>query len=401
MALTPNDIQNHNIKAGGMGGYNKKETDDFLEEIRMSWEATVKENSELKNKVAELSVTNQHYKEQESTLQKLLIKSEQDAEKKLADAQEEANKIIAEAEAQANETITKANSDAENVNAKVQEQVDAAMASTNEERDNIINSANAQAEAIQKEANDKLEEANSKLSVVQSEADEILASAKKESETILADANTKSTSLVSESQAKADKMVKDAEEKSAKIISEAEVKAENMLSDKTAELEGLSKSVEKLDGLYASFKDQFKEMLNKNLKAVEADDFDVKVDGIKVAKEDADAVVAKNKKAVSEANERINAFDSAAEELDDDGLNASGLNFDVERSTTGIIVDDAEAMPSEPAPAPEPTDAKPAAEAKPAVAAPKTGDDYDAFSSLPSMDDINKDSSSPFTFTQA
>ena len=48
--LTPIDIQNREIKSK-MGGYDKKDVDDFLEEIRGSYEGLYKENESLKEKI--------------------------------------------------------------------------------------------------------------------------------------------------------------------------------------------------------------------------------------------------------------------------------------------------------------------------------------------------------------
>ena len=59
--LTPIDIQNREIKSK-MGGYDKKDVDDFLEEIRGSYEELYKENQSLKEKISSLSEGIQYYK---------------------------------------------------------------------------------------------------------------------------------------------------------------------------------------------------------------------------------------------------------------------------------------------------------------------------------------------------
>ena len=76
--LTPIDIQNHVLKST-MGGYNKKETDDFIESIQASYEQLYKENSDLKKKITTLSEGIQYYKQMEGTLQKTLVLAEQTA----------------------------------------------------------------------------------------------------------------------------------------------------------------------------------------------------------------------------------------------------------------------------------------------------------------------------------
>ena len=73
--LTPIDIQNREIKSK-MGGYDKKDVDEFLEEIRGSYEELYKENQSLKEKISSLSEGIQYYKKMESTLQKALVLAE-------------------------------------------------------------------------------------------------------------------------------------------------------------------------------------------------------------------------------------------------------------------------------------------------------------------------------------
>lgn len=77
--LTPVELQNHPLKAG-IGGYKKKEVDEFLSEVCKDYEQLYKENLELKDKLSVLSEGLQYYKEMEKTLQKTLIIAEKTAE---------------------------------------------------------------------------------------------------------------------------------------------------------------------------------------------------------------------------------------------------------------------------------------------------------------------------------
>ena len=70
--LTPADIKNRTIKTT-MGGYNKKDTDEFIASILESFEELNNENKKLKEKLTSLSDGIQYYKNLEDNLQKALV----------------------------------------------------------------------------------------------------------------------------------------------------------------------------------------------------------------------------------------------------------------------------------------------------------------------------------------
>ena len=98
--LTPIDIQNREIKSK-MGGYDKKDVDDFLEEIRGSYEELYKENQSLKEKISSLSEGIQYYKKMESTLQKALVLAEKTSTETQEAAKTQADSVMSEATAKA------------------------------------------------------------------------------------------------------------------------------------------------------------------------------------------------------------------------------------------------------------------------------------------------------------
>ena len=109
--LTPIDIQNHTLKST-MGGYNKKETDDFLATVQENYEELYKENNDLKEKITALSEGLQYYKQMETTLQKALVLAEKTSSETLETANAQAAQIVDEANQQAVDTVTQANAQA-------------------------------------------------------------------------------------------------------------------------------------------------------------------------------------------------------------------------------------------------------------------------------------------------
>lgn len=97
--FTPIEIQNTVLK-GGMG-YNKKDTDAFIQAVLKDYEALYKENLELKDKLSVLSEGIQYYKNMETTLQKALVLAEKTSEETQANAIKKASAIEKEADAKA------------------------------------------------------------------------------------------------------------------------------------------------------------------------------------------------------------------------------------------------------------------------------------------------------------
>lgn len=77
--LTPIEIQNKTFKSGGLG-YDKKDVDQFINEILKNYEIIYRENMELNDKVSTLAQGIQYYKSIEKTIQKALVLAEKTAE---------------------------------------------------------------------------------------------------------------------------------------------------------------------------------------------------------------------------------------------------------------------------------------------------------------------------------
>ena len=136
--LTPIDIQNREIKSK-MGGYDKKDVDDFLEEIRGSYEELYKENQSLKEKIGSLSEGIQYYKKMESTLQKALVLAEKTSTETQEAAKTQADSVMSEATAKAEAMTREAKAEIESLRREAQAQTEITKAKANRELEETRN----------------------------------------------------------------------------------------------------------------------------------------------------------------------------------------------------------------------------------------------------------------------
>lgn len=93
--FTPTDIQEKQFKTGL--GYDKKDVEQFLQDLSSDFSALQKENEELNKKVKEQNETVAYYKSIEKTLQKALILAEKTAQDTRATALRDAEATQKEA----------------------------------------------------------------------------------------------------------------------------------------------------------------------------------------------------------------------------------------------------------------------------------------------------------------
>ena len=101
--LTPVDIANHTFK-GGIG-YDKKDVDAFISQLASDYKELYSSNVELKDKIATLNESLQHYRTIEDSMQKALTLSEKTAEETVNVANDKARQITNEAEIKAEATL--------------------------------------------------------------------------------------------------------------------------------------------------------------------------------------------------------------------------------------------------------------------------------------------------------
>lgn len=97
--LTPVDVQNKVFK-GGIG-FDKKDVENFMGELASDYGMLYRSNVELKDKVATLDESLQHYRSIEESMQKALTLSEKTAEETIIAANDKARQISTEAEKKA------------------------------------------------------------------------------------------------------------------------------------------------------------------------------------------------------------------------------------------------------------------------------------------------------------
>lgn len=108
MNYTPNDLQNLAFKKRFMG-YSEDMVNDVLDKVIEDYTAYIRENVELKDKLALLNEGLQHYKTIEESLQNTLLVAQQTGEDVKKNAYEKAENVIREAELRAQKLINDAN----------------------------------------------------------------------------------------------------------------------------------------------------------------------------------------------------------------------------------------------------------------------------------------------------
>lgn len=96
---TPAELREKVFKSGH--GYDKKDVEQFLNELSSDYEQLLHENNDLKKKVKDLNDSIGYYKSIERTLQKALVLAEKTAQDTKATAIKEADAIEAEAKVKA------------------------------------------------------------------------------------------------------------------------------------------------------------------------------------------------------------------------------------------------------------------------------------------------------------
>lgn len=104
--LTPIDITNRVFK-GGIG-YDKKDVETFMLELSTDYKELYSSNVELKDKVATLNESLQHYRSIEDSMQKAMTLSEKTAEETVIAASDRARQINIEAEMKAESMLADA-----------------------------------------------------------------------------------------------------------------------------------------------------------------------------------------------------------------------------------------------------------------------------------------------------
>ena len=120
--LTLSDIENAVFRRAGRAGYNGEDVDSFLQQVRVSYEALIKNNLEQKEKIALLSSENdslkkenttlstqvQQYRDEEDEIKHALISAQKLGDASIREARHKAEIILKDAEFQAQSVVAEA-----------------------------------------------------------------------------------------------------------------------------------------------------------------------------------------------------------------------------------------------------------------------------------------------------
>ena len=120
MNYTPNDLQNVTFKKTIMG-YSEDEVNEVLDRVIEDYNSYIRENLEIKDKLAVLNEGLQHYKAIEESLQNALVVSQQTGEEIKKNSYGKAENIIKEAEIRAQKILNDANQEVLKVNFEYEE----------------------------------------------------------------------------------------------------------------------------------------------------------------------------------------------------------------------------------------------------------------------------------------
>lgn len=266
--LTPIDIQNHVLKST-MGGYNKKETDDFIESVQASYEQLYKENHDLKEKVTALSEGLQYYKQMEGTLQKTLMLAEKTATETLEASRTKASKVEKESQQKANV---------------------------------MLSSAKAKADAIVSESEAKV---NALLTESQTKADSLLSDAKNKAENLVSEAQQKANNLLANANERVDRVLAEAKKTAGDLVDQTRFSTEHMMDDANHQLSEVSSTARTLIDCYSEYKEQFKAMLHKQLAQLEDPGFMIQVPDLQKTLEKQQVSIAEQQTSLADRLDRM------------------------------------------------------------------------------------------------
>nr|NNM91254.1 DivIVA domain-containing protein [Bacilli bacterium] len=104
MPLTPLDIHNKEFKRS-LRGYNEDEVNDFLDRVIKDYEALMRHNKELEEKLSKTEDQIKQFKSMEDSLGKSIMLAQETAEELKQNARKEAQLVIREAEKNADRIV--------------------------------------------------------------------------------------------------------------------------------------------------------------------------------------------------------------------------------------------------------------------------------------------------------
>lgn len=118
MKITPLDIQQARFKVR-MRGYDRKEVDSFLDAVTDDYEALVRENNTLREKVGESENQLAELRKKEATLNNTLMKAQDLVQEMKQGAQKDAELVLKEAELKAEGMIRTAHDEVASIKREI------------------------------------------------------------------------------------------------------------------------------------------------------------------------------------------------------------------------------------------------------------------------------------------
>ena len=119
--ITPMDLRTKSFKKSAMGGYDKREVDEYMLVLTEDYEKVYKQSVEATDKINTLTKLLDTYKSMEDTMKNSIVVAQSAAEDLERTAEEKAKLTIEEAELNAKKIIDEANEKAADITAKISE----------------------------------------------------------------------------------------------------------------------------------------------------------------------------------------------------------------------------------------------------------------------------------------
>jgi len=119
--ITPMDLRTKTFKKATVGGYDKKEVDEYMEVLTEDYEKVYKQSVETSDKINTLTKLLDSYKAMEDTMKNSIIVAQTTAEEVTKNAQEKAELVVDEAKLKAKEIIDEANAEAARLSTQLAE----------------------------------------------------------------------------------------------------------------------------------------------------------------------------------------------------------------------------------------------------------------------------------------
>jgi len=119
--ITPMDLRTKTFKKAAVGGYDKKEVDEYMEVLTEDYEKIYKQSVETSDKINTLTKLVDSYKAMEDTMKNSIIVAQSTAEELQRTSQEKADLIIDEAKLKAKEIIDEANEEVNKIRNQLSE----------------------------------------------------------------------------------------------------------------------------------------------------------------------------------------------------------------------------------------------------------------------------------------